>query len=152
MRGCISHIPTGFAPARIDNNVSYHYANQWFGFSTIWGKFCFEITARTRQAQFGHFTSKTRFSFKKGSSTPQPPWVRHCSSPNQSKTAWPTNYQELKTKTQHNCSYSPLEFSELGNKIIFSNFFKCFASVAVAHRGGYGGRRPPFETELLFLK
>ena len=54
-----------------------------FGFSVRWGKFCqncFEITARTALAQFGHFTVKTRVWFQKGggSSTPQTPfWVCH---------------------------------------------------------------------------
>ena len=48
-----------------------------FGFSMTWGKFChncFEITARTALAQFGHFTLKTKVWFEKGRvSTPQPP-------------------------------------------------------------------------------
>ena len=40
-----------------------------FGFSMMWGKFCqscFEITARTTLAHFGHFTLKTRVWFQKG--------------------------------------------------------------------------------------
>ena len=47
-----------------------------FGFSMMRGKFChscFEITARTALAQFGHFTLKTRVKVR----PPQPPWVRH---------------------------------------------------------------------------
>ena len=52
-----------------------------FGFSIMWGKFChscYEVTARTALAQFGHFTLKTRIWFQKlGALTPQPPWVRH---------------------------------------------------------------------------
>ena len=64
--------PPGSASARSDNNISYHYTNQRFGFSMMWDKFChscFEITA--------HFTSKTKVRFQKGGSTPTP-WVRHC--------------------------------------------------------------------------
>ena len=37
--------------------------NSRFGFITMWGKFCqscFEITARTALAQFGHFILKAR--------------------------------------------------------------------------------------------
>ena len=44
------------------------------------GKFChscFEITARTALAQFGHFTLKTRVWFQKGCD-PQAPCVLHC--------------------------------------------------------------------------
>ena len=67
--------PPGSAPACTDNNVSYHYPTSRFGFSMIWGKFCqscFEITARTTLAQFGHFTLKSRVWFQKGGLTPKP--------------------------------------------------------------------------------
>ena len=40
-----------------------------FCFNMMWGKFyriCFEITARTVLAQFGHFTLKTRVRFQNG--------------------------------------------------------------------------------------
>ena len=51
------------------------------GFSVMRGKFCqscFEVTARTALAQFGHFTLKTRVQFQKGGfDPPNPPWVRH---------------------------------------------------------------------------
>ena len=57
--------------------------NSWFGFSMMWSKFChrcFEITAHTALAQFGHFTSKQGFGLKKkrGDPPPPPPRVRHC--------------------------------------------------------------------------
>ena len=45
-----------------------------FGFSMVRGKFChscFEITARTALAQFGHSTLKTRVRFKKGGRPPR---------------------------------------------------------------------------------
>ena len=47
-----------------------------FGFSMVQGKFClscFEITARTALAQFGHLTLKTRVRFQKEGLTPKPP-------------------------------------------------------------------------------
>ena len=53
-----------------------------FGFSMMRGKFChrcFETTAPTALARFGHFTLKTRVRFQKGGSDPQTPsWLRHC--------------------------------------------------------------------------
>ena len=52
------------------------------GFSMMWGKFChscFEITAQTALALFGHFTLKNKGLFSKGGSISQTlPWVRHC--------------------------------------------------------------------------
>ena len=48
----------------------------WFGFIMMWGKFChicFEITARTAVAQFGHFTLKTRVRFQKEGFDPPNP-------------------------------------------------------------------------------
>ena len=50
-----------------------------FGFSVMRGKSChscFEKTARSAFAQFGHFTLKTRVWFQRGGFNP--PWVRHC--------------------------------------------------------------------------
>ena len=48
-----------------------------FGFSMLRGKFCqscFQVTARTALAQFGHFTLKTRVQFQKGGfRLPKPP-------------------------------------------------------------------------------
>ena len=50
-----------------------------FGFSMMRGKFCqscFEVTARTALAQFGHFTLKNKGSVSRGGGgglTPQPP-------------------------------------------------------------------------------
>ena len=67
-------IPPGTAPARTDNNVSYHYYNQ----PMMWGKFrhsYFERTECTAVAQFGHFrpTIKTRVRFQKGGFRPPKP-------------------------------------------------------------------------------
>ena len=45
-----------------------------FGFIMMCGKLChscFEITARTTLAQFGHFALKTRVRLRKGGSTPK---------------------------------------------------------------------------------
>ena len=75
--GCIPlPPPLRSSPARTNNNVSCHYANQPIWFSMMWGEFCqscFEITASTALAHFEHFTLKTRIRFQKGGSTPQIP-------------------------------------------------------------------------------
>ena len=72
-----------------------------FGISMMWGKFChscFEITARTALAQFGHFTLKTRVRFQKGGGgdppNPLPGWAAE-SNPSlelQRRTLLPLNH------------------------------------------------------------
>ena len=55
-------------PKRITMSLTTTPTSQ-FCFSMMWGKFChscFEITASTALAQFGHFTLKTRVRFQKG--------------------------------------------------------------------------------------
>ena len=68
MAGGGDAFPSGSAPGRTDNNVSYHYSNQpiWLQYDAeqILSSY-FEITARTAFAQFGHFTLKIRVLFQK---------------------------------------------------------------------------------------
>ena len=62
-------------PAQITMSLTTTPSSR-FGFSMMWGKFChscFEITARTALAQFGHFTSKTRLWFQNGGFNPPTP-------------------------------------------------------------------------------
>ena len=67
--GCI---PTSLLDAPLPAPITMSLitmATNRFGFSMMWGKFChscFETTARTALAQFGHLTLKTRVRFQKG--------------------------------------------------------------------------------------
>ena len=64
--GMHPHILSGSAlPALITMPLTTTPTSR-FRFSMIRGKWCFEITARSAFAQFGHFTLKTRIRFQKG--------------------------------------------------------------------------------------
>ena len=68
---CIPHISPGFALARMDTNVSYHYANQpiWLQYdvrqilSQLFLALAALALALAALAQFGYFTLKTRVWF-----------------------------------------------------------------------------------------
>ena len=70
--GDASPTPSRFAFGRTDNNVFYHYSYQpvWLQYDVrqilLKAHSCFEISARTALAQFGHFTLKTRVRFQRG--------------------------------------------------------------------------------------